>query len=334
MLPRAEQRALVKALWRRGIQNPYVICKHWRVPYATAYRYTKRLRRGESLDDRPRPGRPRKLNSTLRRQLGQLKAKHPREKAAFFARRLRELNGLPVSKETVRRGLLELGYHWRLRAKRKLTSAQKAERLSFARAHLEDSWQHRWFFDECYFNLYRHSNRFWVRVESDDAFSRPKLTEAQEKVSVGIAVAIRHGRKSALAFLPKNWSGADLVRVWDEILFPSLGWKSSGSQRNELVIDNDGRHFTPLWLAYMERKRLSPIRPWAPNSPDFNDVENGFAWLKARVEDMEPRDEQSLREAITRGWQAFPVEMTERLAESMPRRMADCIKLKGGRTKY
>lgn len=206
--------------------------------------------------------------------------------------------------------------------------------MAFAQARCHDSWRHCWFFDEAYFNLYRHGNRYWVRAETDDAFSKPKLTEAQEKVSVGIAVAIRHGRKSALAFLPKNWGGADLVRVWETTLLPSLGWKARGPQRNELVIDNDGRHFTQVWKDYMARKALAPVRPWPANSPDINNVENAFAWLKARVEDMEPSDEQSLRQAITQAWQDFPVEMTERLVESMPRRLASCIQLNGGRTKY
>jgi hypothetical protein len=45
-----------------------------------------------------------------------------------------------------------------------------------------------------------------VRVTTDDAMSLPKLSESQEKVSVGIAVAIRHGQKSDLAFLPKGWN--------------------------------------------------------------------------------------------------------------------------------
>jgi transposase len=331
---RSEQRALAKALWRLGIRNPYVLYKRWHIPYKTAYRYIKRLNRGESLEDRPRAGRPRKLTSRLRRQLAQLKSKDPKKKAAFFARRLSEINDTPVGVDTVRRALHELGYNWRLRAKRKLTSAQKRERVAFAQAHLHDSWQHRWFFDESYFNLYRHGNRYWVRAETDDAFSKPKLTWAQEKVSVGIAVAIRHGRKSALAFLPKNWSGTDLVRVWEETLLASLQWKSAGRERNELVIDNDGRHFTAGWKAFAERCRLSPIRPWPANSPDLNSIENAFAWLKAKVEDMEPHDEPSLREAITRAWQDFPVEMTERLAESLPRRLASCLQRKGGRTKY
>ena len=55
------------------------------------------------------------------------------------------------------------------------------------------------------------------------------------------------------------------------------------------------------------------IEEWSANSPDFNVEENVFAWLKSSVEDMEPRDEQSLREAILKAWNDFPVTMTELL---------------------
>jgi hypothetical protein len=227
-----------------------------------------------------------------------------------------------------------MGYRWRLRPRRALTSSQKAKRIVFARARLHESWDKRWFFDESYFNLYRHGNRYWVRVTTDDAMSLPKLSEAQEKVSVGIAVAIRHGRKSALAFLPKNWKAADLVHAFDTVIYPSLDWSNRIGKQNELVIDNDGRHFSKDWIDYVDQMRLRPIRPWAANSPDFNVDENVFALLKSSVEDMEPRDEQSLREAILKAWNDFPVAMTETLVESMPRRLQQAIDRQGGRTKY
>jgi hypothetical protein len=206
--------------------------------------------------------------------------------------------------------------------------------VAFARAHLKESWDKRWFFDECYFNLYRHSNKYWVGVQTGDAMELPKLTEAQEKISVGIAVAIRHGRKSALAFLPKNWGAADLVNVFDATLLPSMDWKRRLGNRNELVIDNDGRHRSPAWREYMAQKRLTPVRPWAANSPDLNVVENVFARLKAIVEDMEPTDERSLREAIQKAWEDIPISMTENLVESVPRRLQTVLRLRGGRTKY
>jgi len=330
----ASRRTLAKSLFERGIRSPSLISKHCNIPYSTAERYLKKLRHGESLEDRPRSGRPPKLTSRLRRQLAQIKSRHPKKSAVYYAQSLSKRNGAPVSIRTVQSALHQLGYRWRLRPRRALTSSQKANRIAFARAHLHDAWDKRWFFDESYFNLYRHGNRYWVRVTTDDAMSLPKLSDTQEKVSVGIAVAIRHGQKSALAFLPKSWKAADLVHAFDTVIYPSLNWSNRIGKQNELVIDNDGRHFSKDWIDYVEQKRLQPIKPWSANSPDFNVEENVFARLKSSVEDMEPRDEQSLREAILKAWNDFPVTMTETLVESMPRRLQQAIDRKGGRTKY
>jgi transposase len=328
------RRTLAKSLFERGIHSPSLISKHSNISYSTAKRYLKKLRHRESLEDRPRPGRPPKLTSRLRRQLAQIKSRHPKKSAAYYAQSLSKRNGASVSTRTVQSALHQLGYRWRLRPRRALTSSQKANRIAFARARLHDSWDKRWFFDQSYFNLYRHGNRYWVRVTTDDAMSLPKPTETQEKVSVGISVAIRHGKKSALAFLPKSWKAADLVHAFDTVIYPSLNWSNRIGKQNELVIDNDGRHFSKDWIDYVEQMRLRPIRPWPANSPDFNVDENVFARLKSSVEDMEPRDEQSLREAILKAWNDFPVAMTETLVESMPRRLQQAIALKGGRTKY
>lgn len=330
----ALRRTLAKSLFDQGIRSPYLISKQCNIPYSTAKRYLKKLRCGESLEDRPRTGRPPKLTSRLRRQLAQIKSRHPKKSSAYYARYLSRKNGSRVGATTVQIALHQLGYRWRLRPRRALTSSQKANRIAFARSRLHDSWDKRWFFDESYFNLYRHGNKYWVRVTTDDAMSLPKLSRSQEKVSVGIAVAICHGRKSALAFLPKNWKGADLVHASKTVIYPSLRWSNRIGKQNELVIDNDGRHFSDDWVDYVEEKQLRPLRPWPANSPDFNVVENVFAWLKSKVEDMGPCDEQSLREAIQKAWNDFPVAMTETLVESMPRRLQQAIDRKGGRTKY
>jgi hypothetical protein len=46
------------------------------------------------------------------------------------------------------------------------------------------------------------------------------------------------------------------------------------------------------------------------------------------------QDRQNLEEALCKAWDALLDELFESLVESMPRRIAACIKAKGWHTKY
>ena len=150
------------------------------------------MREGESLEDRPRSGRPRTLTSTLHRRLGQIK--HPRASAAVFARDLTLRSDRNVSDRTARRALHDIDYHFGVPGRKKLTPIQKSARVAFARAHLHDVWDTTWSFDQAYFNLYRTKNKCWRKVSTEEATDYRRLTRAQERISLGIAVAISRGR--------------------------------------------------------------------------------------------------------------------------------------------
>jgi hypothetical protein len=297
----------------------------------------KKLGQGESLEEKPRSGRPRLLTSTLRRRLGQLKAQEPYKRASYYAAQLARISGGPVSVRSTRRALHQVGYGWRLIPRRRLTSSQKRVRLGFSEDNRDETFAGVWAADECTFNLYGHSRRYWARVSTSDADSKstlPKLSGAQEKVSPSIVAAISNGRKSALGFLPKNWSGGDLARVFERDVFPSLGWIQRGRQMNRLIWDNDGRHFSAPWKRLETRLQLRPFRPWPANSPDFDPIENAFAWMKDYVEGRQASNEQELRQAIIDAWRDFPLDHTRSLMESLPRRLAECRARKCARTSY
>jgi transposase len=277
------------------------------------------------------------LTSTLRRRLAQLKRRFPDKSAAFYAAQLSGDGGQPVSVSTVKTALHQLGYSWRLPRRRKLTSAQKRERVAFATAHLDDAWDERASTDECTFNLYRSGNRCWVRCSTTDGEDVPvkaKLSERQQRISVSIVACICRGRKVGFAFLPRGWNESSLSDAFDRDLLPALRGAGQGRKTPELMLDNDGRHFAAAWLAYVAQRRLRVLRPWPSNSPDLNPIENVFAWLKAYVERLAPTDEQSLREGIEAAWRDFPVEFTEHMMDSMPERLRLCLRAHGSRINY
>lgn len=337
MTTRHQDRASAIALFSQGMRNAAMASRLTGVKKSTMRKYFKNLKRGESLDEKPRSGRPRKLTSFLRRQLGQIKGRAPFESASFYAQELSRVSCGPISERSVRRALNELGYNWRLSRRRTLNSAQRAQRVEYARAHVEDNWEGVWSADESTFNLYRQGNRYWVRMKTDDAEdepSQPRLSAAQEKVSVSIVVAISRGQKSAIGFLPRGWNATQLGNVFACQVFSSLRWSNRLGHENRLIWDNDGRHFSPPWLEVEQRLQLRPIRPWPSNSPDFNPIENVFGWMKSFVEKRDCTTETQLRQAIQDAWDAFPIDFTASLMDSIPARLQACLRKNGGRTKY
>lgn len=191
--------------------------------------------------------------------------------------------------------------------------------------------------DETTVAVKRAGKRVWTRpnrVTGEDEPKLPHFTHKGEKISLTVVGIIGYGRKSALGFLPKGWAGKDLVEVMERVVYPSLGWSSSPRHGNELIWDNDGRHHQKVFKEYAARAHLRLIRPWPSNSPDLNPIENVWNWIKDFVEALEPRTEQELREAVLKAWDAFPIEFTEDLINSMPKRLRLCLELKGGRIKY
>lgn len=331
---RIADRILVKSQIQKGITSTKRICSRTGVNARTVRRIKARLRMGLGIADRPRSGRPRKRTSTFRRSLGQIKSKMPYAPAHVLNQELRQRGKTSVSISTVQRALHDSGYRWKPLPRRKLTSAQKTQRISFCEAHKDDSFSQTWMFDEVYFNLYRHANRYWISVYSEERMEKPKLTQAQLKVSIGACFAVSRGKKSDLCFLKKNWNAPDLVKEFENTLLPSIKWPKRPSANQRFIVDNDGRHWQSDFIQFVERSKLHPIRPWPANSPDFNCAENVNAWLKKEVESASPTKELELKEAILKAYQDFPVDFTVHLVDSMPSRLEDCLARKGGRTRY
>lgn len=78
------------------------------------------------------------------------------------------------------------------------------------------------------------------------------------------------------------------------------------------------------------------VLPWPGNSPDLNPIENCWAYLKSRVYGRRNNTIQELKQNIEDIWKNEPAmkEMVAKCIESMPKRIKEVLKQKGGSTKY
>lgn len=91
-----------------GMARPEVACAYG-VHLRTLERWLARNRRGEPLADRPRSGRPPKLEPARRAELGALAMERPDATLAEHADRLAERTGIRLSRSRIGRLLAELG---------------------------------------------------------------------------------------------------------------------------------------------------------------------------------------------------------------------------------
>ena len=88
---------------------------------------------------------------------------------------------------------------------------------------------------------------------------------------------------------------------------------------------------TSEWLWESEIQLLGK-EVWPPNSPDLNPIENVWAILEdLMISDKgEPRTLAQLEKSLVESWNKIKLETLENLYLSMPSRILDVIRCKGG----
>ena len=136
----------------------YKMANTLKLSCSTLAKIIQRFKRAGSMRNRPRVGRPKKLSARAERNIQMLSLKDRRRSAVSIATEIKEDGGQPVSAQTIRRILHEIGVHG-CHPKRKplLKTIHKKARKQFAEdmstKHM-DHWNHVLWSDEMKFNLF------------------------------------------------------------------------------------------------------------------------------------------------------------------------------------
>ena len=137
-----QNRKTITTLWANGTHDAYTIHELTSISLSTIYNYIKKLENGESLDHKPRSGRPRKLSPNQRRHLGQLVTSNKYSTSTKLANILNKHHpDLNVSSRTVLNELHNLQYRCTVpKSIPLLTDRHKECRLAFAAKYRRQNW--------------------------------------------------------------------------------------------------------------------------------------------------------------------------------------------------
>lgn len=99
--------------------------------------------------------------------------------------------------------------------------------------------------------------------------------------------------------------------------------------------DQAPAHRAATTLRFFAQQRVE-LLPWPGNSPDMNIMENLWAQVATRVNKHHtlPRNENELFTRVQQAWQEVSLQSVQKLFSSIPKRIKELIKAKGGPTNY
>ena len=290
-----------------------------------------------TVADRHRPGRPKASTARQDRELVRLCLRDRKATAPDLKCRWTEACGTTVSVQTVRRRLLNKGLRGCVAVKKpKLTGSHKRKRLEWAkerRLWTTNDWSKVLWSDESTFELWRTRGRVWVRRRQGERF----LEEC-------IVPTIKHGGGKVMVWGTMARSGVGSLTVVDGRLnsdaYIKLLKKYVKKDARKLI----GRRFTfqqdgaPCHTSKATSASLAKMNicvlPWTSQSPDLNPIEHLWDHLGKVVDEMRPTSIPDLKQKLSAAWESIEPAVTQKLVDSMPSRVREVIRSRGGSTKY
>ena len=328
------QRAIFEQLYEDGERRIGTLMQRAHLSRSGVYKYLSKLDRDESIQPKQRRRGNYKFTPAIRRSMGQLNAQNPERSGGSIARELKERFGGSYSARAVNMHFKTMGNRIRVPKRQLLRPENKQSRLDYANCNLRTDWRRMWSYDECYFYLWKSSRHVRSNKRTEYRLSRAPLTNSQESVSIGVALAISRSRMSALCFLPKNWRVQDLSDLWENELLSSIDWDPSRRHCRAFIMDNDGRHHSHVLQVTSGLHGLNRNGYLPSNSPDLNPIENLWHSMKRFVLRQNPTNEMELRAAIHNAYNSIQVQELHNLFDSLPDRMQAVIDADGDRIQY
>lgn len=285
---------------------------------------------------KPRPGPSKKTSprtlTVIKRQL--------EVKPKSTARELKEKNPRllsNVSIRTVNRRIADLGYSGHRQVKKPILSrVQKKRRLDFAKKYLHwtpQQWSQVLWSDEATFTVTCNRGGLVYRPRGSDPLD-PRYTCGTTKHPDSLIVWCCFTAQSVyeLVVLPKN----EYMNQYNylELLCDHLPEAFERCGATIFMQDSAPCHTAKSVVQWLKDCKVRFFDDWPGNSPDLNPIENLWSIVKRALQGQDISSVPRLETAVRQAWREITPQTLTNLSESLPRRLREVIKRKGGNTKY
>jgi len=100
------------------------------------------------------------------------------------------------------------------------------------------------------------------------------------------------------------------------------------------VQDNDPKHKSKICTELLDKIAPDRLRDFPAMSADFNPIEDIWSIIDHSLQHKKIKTMAQLKKALKVEWKNLDMKHIRQSVESMPRRLQECIHLKGKRTSY
>lgn len=304
---------------------------------ATVVDLVRKFRQTNSVEDLPKSGRRRASTERQDRYLVRLCTGNPLAPSRHLRHQWRDATDVAVSAVTVRRRLNEVGIHSYIAPRKPLLTARhRRTRLDWARQHVAwtaEDWSRVIFSDETPIHLVQTQQRHTVYRRKG---ARRQYGVYQPRLQAGGGSVMVWGAISINGVIPLHRLQGILTSVtYTNILEADLlTFLERQQQQFVFQQDNATAHSARRTMTWFQEHNIEVLK-WPPCSPDLNIIENVWATVKRELDNRRDiRGKDELFQTASEIFNGLDAGYILNLFNSLPKRIAECIRNRGGHTHY